>query len=33
MAGQEHVMDFASFLIQTLNSLQYGLLLFWWQAG
>jgi branched-chain amino acid transport system permease protein len=33
MAGQEHVMDFASFLIQTLNSLQYGLLLFLVASG
>jgi branched-chain amino acid transport system permease protein len=32
-AGPEFVMDFATFLIQTLNSLQYGLLLFLVASG
>ena len=32
-AGSEFVMDFATFLIQTLNALQYGLLLFLVASG
>jgi branched-chain amino acid transport system permease protein len=33
LAGSEFVMDFATFLIQTLNALQYGLLLFLVASG